>query len=249
MLKLFVWLVSLILFVIGYSWWVSIGFLSIGLFICALITRDAEDKLISKIRYNTHICINEHLDTLARKRMALLTTDDYGVFKDLGWKKEVRYFVDKVLLPNFSEKDVIIAKRLLGEDFFILEVEDAAAQYQESVAAEAELPEKITPLEFEAWCAQQLGNRGWRARTTTGSGDQGADVLAEKGARKLVLQCKFYNGSVGNKAVQEVFAAKQHFGCNEAAVVATGGFTSSAQQLARTTGVYLLLHTELSKLD
>jgi len=66
----------------------------------------------------------------------------------------------------------------------------------------------MTPIEFEEQCKTLLLNAGWDARTTSGSGDQGADVIAEVNNRRLVVQCKYYSQPVGNSAVQEVVAAR-----------------------------------------
>jgi restriction system protein len=50
---------------------------------------------------------------------------------------------------------------------------------------------------------------------------------------------------VGNKAVQEVFAAKRHEQAHHAAVVTNNDFTRSARQIAATTDVTLLHHDQL----
>ncbi len=115
--------------------------------------------------------------------------------------------------------------------------------------AEFRWHEAMSPRDFERCCADYLALKGWRSRRTGGSGDQGVDVLAEKDDIRLVLQCKKYSKPVGNRAVQEAFAAKAHAGADAAAVVSTNGFTRSAQELAATTGVLLLHFTELRTID
>lgn len=88
---------------------------------------------------------------------------------------------------------------------------------------------------------------GWVAHTTKGSGDQGIDVLAERNGIRVVLQCKRYNNSVGNKAVQEAFAAKTFANAQYAAVVTNSTFTPSARALSESTGVLLLHFTDLAR--
>jgi HJR/Mrr/RecB family endonuclease len=109
--------------------------------------------------------------------------------------------------------------------------------------------ENISPREFERCCADYLSLKGWRSFTTKGSGDQGIDVLAEKNDIRLVLQCKKYGKPVGNKAVQEAFAAKAHAGATVAAVVSNQGYTRAARELAESTGVMLLHFTELRNIE
>jgi HJR/Mrr/RecB family endonuclease len=103
----------------------------------------------------------------------------------------------------------------------------------------------MSPTQFETCCADYLKLRGWQAHTTKGSGDQGADVIARKNGRVLVIQCKKYSKPVGNKAVQEVFAAKAYVNAHVAAVVSNQTYTKSAHELARRTNVLLLHFTDL----
>jgi Restriction endonuclease len=58
--------------------------------------------------------------------------------------------------------------------------------------------------------------------------------------RTAIIQAKFYKPPVGNVAVQEVHAAKTHYGADQAWVVTNSRFTRSARELATTTDVRLL---------
>jgi hypothetical protein len=106
----------------------------------------------------------------------------------------------------------------------------------------------MTPIEFEHYVASELRSFGWKAEVTKASGDQGIDVIAERGPFKVGIQCKYYKGSVPNKAVQEAFTGKSHYGLNGAAVVTTGSFTKSALEVAKSTGVVALSHHLLGEL-
>jgi restriction system protein len=65
----------------------------------------------------------------------------------------------------------------------------------------------------------------------------------------VVIQCKLYQSPVGNKAVQEAFAAMMHYSADSAAVITSSGFTPSARHLSATTGVILILHSEIDRFD
>ena len=56
-----------------------------------------------------------------------------------------------------------------------------------------------------------------------------------------------YAKAVGNRAVQEAFAAKSFVGAQFAAVVTNASYTTSARQLAASTGVLLLHFTDLAR--
>ncbi len=108
------------------------------------------------------------------------------------------------------------------------------------------LPEK--PLDYERYVSDSLKNLGFTARTTKASGDQGADVLAEKNGVSFAIQCKMYSKPVGNKAVQEANAGRDFYKKDYGVVVSNAKFTKSAQQAASACGVILLNDNMLDKL-
>lgn len=99
---------------------------------------------------------------------------------------------------------------------------------------------RLDGLEFEAYVALVLRDNGFKhVALTKGSGDQGVDILAERNGRTYAIQCKNYEGAVGNFAVQEAYAGAQFYGCDKAAVICPGEFTRGAKELAGSTGVLL----------
>jgi restriction system protein len=120
------------------------------------------------------------------------------------------------------------------------------------VFEEISLPQyndKMMPVDYEHYCADILRKRGWNARVTKASGDQGADIIADKRKMRIVVQCKKYSKPVGNFAVQEIAAAIAHVDADYGIVVATNGFTRSAYRLALSNDIFLLHHSELHRID
>lgn len=113
----------------------------------------------------------------------------------------------------------------------------------------AQFREAMSPQEFELYCAQVLREMRWIARVTPFSGDQGADIVAQKRGLRIVVQCKKYTKPVGNRAVQEVVAAIAHQDADRGVVVATADFTPAAMALAESNRVLLLRREDLQKLD
>jgi restriction system protein len=205
-------------------------------------------ELVNTARKKIIAVVDGHLETLARRRLALVSVDHYGIVKAEGWKKEVQYFVDGVVRPTLtSEEANAIAPRMNA--IFQELVEDRVALRMDEIEAEFAFEGVDGPVAFERWCAKALERNGWTATVTKASGDQGADVLARKGRSSIILQCKLYSSPVGNKAVQEAFAAQRHYGTSKSAVVTNADFTKSARELAASTKVLLLHHSELSRLD
>ncbi len=98
----------------------------------------------------------------------------------------------------------------------------------------------LQPREFEDHVAQTFKALGYETEITGTVGDQGLDVIAVRGKERVGIQCKRWNYPAGNGAVQETFTGKTHYRCNRAILVALGGFTRSAQTVARSTNVELL---------
>lgn len=109
--------------------------------------------------------------------------------------------------------------------------------------------EKMTPAEFEHYCAEVLRACKWTARVTAISGDQGVDIVAEKRGVRIVLQCKKYAKPVGNRAVQEIVAGIAHEEAERGVVVTTSGYTRAAERLAASNNILLLHHDDLPRLD
>jgi hypothetical protein len=107
----------------------------------------------------------------------------------------------------------------------------------------------ISPYDYEEMCAKILRQSGWEASATRKSGDQGADVYAERNGISVVLQCKLTDSAVGNKAVQEIISGQKYMSADFAAVVTPAKYTPGAQDLARAAKVLLLHHEDLPHLE
>lgn len=99
----------------------------------------------------------------------------------------------------------------------------------------------LSGVEFETYIARILRENGYDdVRGTPSTGDQGADLIAKRGGRTIIIQAKRYQGSVGNKAVQEVIGALAYYGGDEGWVITNATFTPSAKALAQKTNVRLI---------
>ena len=180
---------------------------------------------------------------LRMRRLQLLVHDPYGSADLRSWTREKARFCSSRIMP------LLVARRLADQWPGIAEAVDRGI---ERAAARAPRPRRggfdpaMPPIEYERLCALLLRRAGWDARVTAAGGDQGTDVLARRGRRSLVLQCKLYGRPVGNRAVQQVAAARAHHRADYAAVVSNAAFTRHARELAATNGVHLLHHDELS---
>lgn len=87
---------------------------------------------------------------------------------------------------------------------------------------------------FEYYCADLLRRAGFlEVEVTRGSGDYGVDILAERDGVTYAVQCKRYDGPVGVKAVQEVYAGRDYYDCMVGAVMTNQYFTRPAVEVAQ----------------
>ena len=88
--------------------------------------------------------------------------------------------------------------------------------------------------EFEYYCAEVLRKKGFiEVEVTKGSGDYGADILAEKDGITYAIQCKCYTAPIGVKAIQEVYAGRDYYDCMVGAVLTNQYFTAPAVEAAK----------------
>jgi hypothetical protein len=107
----------------------------------------------------------------------------------------------------------------------------------------------MSGVEFEVWVVKVLKETGFNdVRGTPASGDQGADIIAKKDGRIIIIQTKRNKGAVGNKAVQEVISAIQYYGGDEGWVITNSTFTSSAKALAQKSDIKLIDGKALSRI-
>ena len=241
---------AFVLFVIAKNLWT---FTLLVVFLCALVAavfivrRERKDKAIRALIAKSNAVIDQHIVALARTRTQLVRLDAYGTLVRDKWDKEIGNFLAREIASSLSptEKTLLLQKQ--GTIAAIVEAK-AEAAYRTRPAFRT-FSKDFTPAEFEIYCAEQLSLSGWETRVTQQSRDQGIDIIAKKTGIRLVLQCKLYSGSVGNKAVQEIAAGRIHEGANHAVVVSNSRFTSAAEQLAATNGVLLIHYSDLSNLD
>jgi restriction system protein len=218
--------------------------LVIGLIVLGLMGATADARRKHALKSAVDEIVQKHKDALARQRMTLVSKDPYGIVDTRKWEKEIKRFTENVVMPRTNP-----GLRKVDPSLLLLvgaAVSKVVLPHAEELSAKLNFDPAMSPAMFEHWCGKTLG---WKARVTVASGDQGADVVVEKGGVLGVIQCKLYSKPVGNKAVQEAHSAKSHYGAGFAAVVSNAAYTPSARALASSTGVHLLHVSDLSRLD
>lgn len=114
-----------------------------------------------------------------------------------------------------------------------------------------ELPmDEMEGHDFEYYCADLLMANGFiEVEVTKGSGDFGADILAERDGVTYAVQCKCYDKPIGVKAVQEVYAGRDFYGRMVGVVMTNQYFTQPAVELAQKLNIMLWDRGYLDSMD
>lgn len=189
--------------------------------------------------------IEKYVPTLYKKKELAISRNDYKLLDTKWWDKEKKNFL-------LSIKNQYRNLHLSDEDYLYLidfAVDNYNENYQNEYEYEYEDDIPTDPYEYEEYVANLLNRKEWTAKTTKGSGDHGVDVLSIVNRKLVAIQCKLYNSSVGNQAVQEVVTGMKYWEASIAVVVTNSNYTKHAIEIARVHNVYLLHHSDLPKLD
>jgi hypothetical protein len=190
--------------------------------------------------------ITRKLEDLKRDYTILVQHDKSGKPVLTKWHARVEQFITDVAQPALERgpRATLMANKRVA----VRRVTDMTVSALKQSPAELPFSEKITPAEYEGYCANKLRGAGWTVFQTRLVGDQGVDLIAEKDGMRVALQCKLYSTPVGNKAVQEIAAGKVHHRAMYGVVVTNNRYTDAAKALAVSNNIHLLHHRELVSL-
>ena len=202
-------------------------------------------RAIETLQWELEDLIHDDIRLVASAYRSSISSNSFGKKNYTKFKKELL----EHLLDNTDSKDVLYYAQNLGDfevpDHTIFEIERAINDYTK----DEEFDDEMDPYVYEHFCAEQFLIAGWDdAEATSGSSDQGVDVIAKRGDDFLVGQCKKYQKPVGNSAVQEIVAGMGYYGANIGVVISNAGYTNSAKKLAEANNIKLIHHAEIKNL-
>jgi hypothetical protein len=91
----------------------------------------------------------------------------------------------------------------------------------------------MEPVDFERYVAGLFEEKGYRVVHRGGSGDHGVDLeLTSQSGKQAIVQCKRYQGTVGEDVVRDLFGTLMHERVARAFLVTTGEISESAKNWA-----------------
>jgi hypothetical protein len=95
-------------------------------------------------------------------------------------------------------------------------------------------------VEFEHWVADLFKKCGFHVETTPHSGDHGVDLFIASRGHVIAVQCKRWDGTVGEPVVRDLYGAMMASHAKSGCLVTTGSFTAQAHAFARGKPLYLV---------
>jgi len=174
------------------------------------------------------------IDTIAHNDNVSLGRFVYYLIKNGKFDKNDRNYLtcSEVVIPKLNQ---LIENKKYNNFVNRLKTSTASSQIKYTIN-DVDL---MNGLEFEKFIAELFSKMGYESEITKASGDQGIDVIASKNGNTIGIQAKCYSSSVGNGAIQEAVAGKNHYRLDKAIVVTNNFFTQSAQQLAQSNSIIL----------
>lgn len=198
------------------------------------IYSDDLKKLINVVDYeNLDDLIHEYIDIFGENAL-----------KDLNLK----IFSDS-LNETHEDISIIVNKEFskIKKDYEMKKLEEQLFNPDASLKG-IEYIDTLSGFDFEDYLEKLFTEFGYMTKDLPYSNDYGADLIISKGFKEIVIQAKNYNSNVGNKAVQEVIAAKSHYKCDIGMVITNAYYTQNAIITAEASEIILVNRDELEKI-
>jgi restriction system protein len=214
-------------------------------FVVVAANRAAKERAAEAERYRQQLT-HQYGKPLGLKFRQLVVRDEYGHLNFDRWERELTYFMRNALNMPKPKKNDWSNTATYNSTRAVLD--GIAREVSLTLPVMGDISEVRNGIDYEHFTANRFEAAGWDTHVTRATGDQGADVKIWQGDIDGVVQCKWYQNAVGNKAVQEIVAARTHYNVGVAIVVSKSGYTEAAKELASTNGVWLIHHDEINDL-
>lgn len=220
------------------------------------VGKTANDTAVTWIAFKRVMCKyygevwkNEHPSVCTEPDMDILTQKLIHELGDGGNKRETLLFTyylmaEKSLTNEPIEQIYQYIGEIMQKEYDKQQKEDFIHSLSKDhvdvgLSPDIEIIDGMTGIEFEQLLSDVFTRKGYRVEMTKASGDQGIDLIAEKGRTRLGIQTKRYTGFVGNSAIQEVIAGMEYYKLNAGMVITSSYYTPSAYALAQSANIIL----------
>lgn len=102
---------------------------------------------------------------------------------------------------------------------------------------------RMTPRDFEIYCASWLEKYGYRCNLTKVSGDDNVDIFVENNGQMMgIAECKHHKGTVGARTIKVLYATMLQYGVSDGWIFSLKGFSEGAIRYLNTLqGIHIRL--------
>jgi len=192
--------------------------------------------------------IESKSNVIAAQKRTLVTVDEFGDSDGSQWIEYLQRFAEKMNLLNPHSAIASDFEAVHGY-FKILKLDKFQGKLLGYLFAITEHFQKIedpftnvfTGVDFELHLKSMMESQlpGIYVETTPATGDHGADLVIRFKGVVIAIQAKYYTGSVGNGAVQEIHSGMAFYDADYGMVVTQSKYTEHAKSLASKLNIYL----------
>jgi restriction system protein len=212
-------------------------------------------SMISSVKMNKLI-VRQYLPRLRSMKTQSLKKDKWGDYDYSGWSEVLNQFsrekahgamweglFDNLPEPVVQHLEAINQTNTLAKFIGVLyESELSESATPDELPFECETGEDFE-LKIKSLVEESVDSA--IVQLTPRTGDHGADLIISANGVKIAVQAKFYTGSVGNSAVQEIYSAKDFYDADFAVVVTSSNYTAAAVLAAKKLNVLLAHESDI----
>jgi len=158
---------------------------------------------------------------------------------------EYRLFAEQAERQRLNEEAQLRNEIAARERVRKCEEEKQQRERQGELRRKLEWWQTLDGSAFEREVAELFRGRGYDVEIRGGPGDEGIDLILRKAGGATLVQCKAHAGDIGVGPVRELYGTMMHHGAGEAWLVATGGFSSGAEDFAANKAIRLRSISEI----
>lgn len=192
--------------------------------------------------------VDENQQLLTSKKRNLLLEDEFGKVDSEPWIDYLQRFAEKFELVN-TYNSITNEIESVTEYLKLMDLDKfqgralwyMLAIYDQANKKDDEFSNVYTGVDFELHLKESIEQylSDVYVETTPSSGDHGADLIVRYKGVFIAIQAKYYTGSVGNAAVQEIHSGMRFYDADYGMVVTQSKYTEHAKSLADKLGIYL----------
>jgi HJR/Mrr/RecB family endonuclease len=191
--------------------------------------------------------IEQNKELLVSKKRLYLKEDEFGDIDASDWIDYLQRFAERRNLykeSQYPDELEVVSNyiKIIGlHNFEGKAISYLLALWEHFEKKDNKYASIYTGVDFELYLKTLIEEQleGAYVETTPASGDHGADLLVRFRGIVVAVQAKYYTGSVGNAAVQEIHSGMGFYDADYGMVVTQSKYTEHAKSLAMKLNIHL----------